>query len=375
MKILATSWHPGGVNAIVPVIKALIDVRGMDVVTIGYQFSRAIFEKNNISFKKISHYGLTNVSVKSMEALLQTERPDLVLTGTSTQSEENKDVIEQTITLAAKHLRIKSLAVLDFWANYAKRFSDKFTQENFKYLPDQIAIMDGIAREAMLKEGFDSKGLTITGNPFFDDLSAKAENFDEDQKRSLRETIGLNPECLIFYAGNAFGYEGIDVGFSDLDNIEIIAEAIRGLPLNDFDVVIKLHPRTPADDHMKIVLYIDKHPKMKLITDIDSQQIALASDLTVVAYSTIGIEMVYMGKPCISFQPGLKGDDQLIISERGFIPVGYTAEDCLRELEEAMFSEDHREAMLKQASGFKTDGKATERVMALIHKMLDVLKQ
>lgn len=372
MKILAVSWHPGGANAIVPVIKALIDAKGMDVVTVGHQFSRAIFEKNGISFKTISDYDLTDVSVKSMETLLQAERPDLVLTGTSTQDAKNMDVIEQTITLAAKHLRIKSLAVLDFWANYSERFSDMFTQEVFKFLPDQIAIMDSIAFEAMKKEGFDPEGLTITGNPFFDNLSAKAKNFDEDQKRSLREKIGLNPKCLIFYAGNVFKDKGITFGFSDLDNIKIIVEVITGLSLDKFSVVVKLHPRTPANDHKEIALYINNHPKIKLITDMDSQQIALASDIVVVAFSTIGIEMVYMGKPCISFQPGLKSGDQLIISKQGFIPVGYTAEDCLSELRKAMFSIEHRKKMLEQASGFRTDGKATKRVMKLIHKMLNV---
>ena len=45
-RIFITAWHPGGTNAIVPIIKALIQQSKIDVVTIGHESSETIFKKN-----------------------------------------------------------------------------------------------------------------------------------------------------------------------------------------------------------------------------------------------------------------------------------------------------------------------------------------
>jgi len=77
-KIIATSWHPSGANAILPVIKSLNKEKKVDVVTIGHISSKDIFE-NVKNYKTIKDYGLSNVSINSMDQLLQEEMPDLVL--------------------------------------------------------------------------------------------------------------------------------------------------------------------------------------------------------------------------------------------------------------------------------------------------------
>ena len=61
-KIVATSWHPGGANAIVPVIKLLRAEEKIEVVVIGHEFSESIFQNNNVLYKKISDYALTDIS-------------------------------------------------------------------------------------------------------------------------------------------------------------------------------------------------------------------------------------------------------------------------------------------------------------------------
>src|SRR3972149_3058826 len=139
-KILAAAWHPGGANALSPVIKRLHKEGKAGVVTIGHQYSEKIFQNNGIAYETIGFYGLNDVSVASMEQLLRKESPDLVLTGTAFQSEENKDVIEQTMTLAARNKGIRKLTVMDFWPNDSKEFSDVYSPDGkFKFLPDKIA--------------------------------------------------------------------------------------------------------------------------------------------------------------------------------------------------------------------------------------------
>jgi len=139
-------------------------------------------------------------------------------------------------------------------------------------------------------------------------------------------------------------------------------------------MVVKLHPRVPGEDLVEISQYIDdsSEGRIKLLANIDPLDLILASDLTLTPFSTLGIKAVYMRKPCISLQPGLKAKDRFVISKKGFIPVGYTTNDCEKELRKAILDNEYRqEELLQRAAGFKTDGKATERVAELIYKMLN----
>lgn len=375
-KILATSWHPGGANAIVPVIKNFISQGKAAVVTVGYQFSEDIFRNRGIGYWPLSAYGLKDASASSMIRLLEIVSPDLILTGTSMQDEANHNVIEQTITLVAKKLGIKSLAVLDAWGNYSARFSDVFSPgkcERFKFLPDKIAVMDEIAKDAMLQEGFPEDLLTITGNPHFDDLAEKARNFFESRKKEIKKKIGMGSELMILFAGNMFKKDKTIFGFWDLDNISLMNAALQ---LADgksaAGAVVSFHPRATEEDKEEIRRYIEKYGNEKIRTaeDIDIQDLVLASDLILAANSMVAVEAAYMRKPCISMQPCLKGKDTLILSKMKLIPVCYTRMGCIEEVRKAIFNEGYRNMILESAAGFKTDGEATERVARVAYEML-----
>lgn len=368
MKVLATAWHGGGVNAIAPVIKELIRRRHEVTVIAHEDISINIFGKNDISHE----IWLSDVSVASMKKLVSERKPNLVLTGTVDRAGGilKGDVIDQTVTIAAKHCKIKTLAILDSYVNCVERFSDSETGETFSFLPDKIAITDEITFQIMKKEGFDSPLLEITGNPFFDNLSIKAGNFTEDQKQSIRKQIGLGDvDFLIFCAGNVFKNEAKATGYWDLDIVKIIIDAMSLISEVNVGTVIKLHPRISEKDRMAISPYLGD--KMKSVRDFDSQYLSLASDLTVTSFSTVGIEAVHMNKPCLSLQLGLKlKEDPFLVSANGIIPVGYDQESCLVQLRKMITEPNYRKVWARKALLFKNDGKATERIVDLIHKML-----
>jgi len=376
-KVLATSWHPGGINAIIPVIKKLQQDQALEVIAIGHQYSESVLYNNKVKYRKVSDYGLFDVSLNSMGALLERESPDLILTGTSTQDEKNRQVIEQNITVAGRQRNIPTVAVLDFWANYSLRFNDIYSGENFRFLPDKIAIMDQYAERAMLAEGFDKSRLVITGNPYFDDLEGKVRNFTEQEKSDIRLRIGLNADVLLFYAANAWEKEASKLGYWDLDNINIVNEFIAGLPKEErekYGMVVKLHPRVPQEDleRIKKAIEEDSEKRIVLVSEIHPQNLILSTDLTLTPFSTLGIEAVLMRKPCISMQPNLKGNDYLsFLTNNQVIPVGYTTKDCMSLVRRAFVDKDFREKeLIDQSSNFKTDGKATERVINLIYQLL-----
>ena len=371
-KVLAASWHPGGINAIIPVIKQIEADKKVSLTLIVQEYSEAILQQATIHYKTISDYSLENVSKESMHKLLEKENPDLVLTGTSAQDEKTQDVLEQTTVLAARERDITTISVLDFWGNYSLRFNDIYTDEKFKFLPDKIAIMDVYAEKAMLEEGFDREKLAITGNPHFDNLEKKAKNFTDENKNELRAKIELTTNFLIFYAANSWKKYRQEYGFWDLDNVKMIDEVFQELSEHSVGLVIKLHPRVPEEDLTEIGGYIQEKNNIKLITGVDAPSLVLATDLTLTPNSTVGIEAVYMSKPCISIQPGLITEDFLaVLTKNGLIPVGYTKEDCKSLVKKAILDDDYREKQLiEQASSFRTDGKATERVTNLVYEML-----
>lgn len=375
LKILATSWHPGGINPIIPVIKKIRQNSLADLVVVGHEFSEKILKDAGIDYNTIQNYFLPDVSVNSMRRLLHQTNPNLILTGTSAQN-GTQDVIEQTITLAAKEKQIPSISVLDVWMSYYQRFSDIYTNEKFKFLPTKIAIMDKYAEAEMLKEGFPNDKLVITGNPHFDGLEEKANSFTNEQKEKILAEIGLNKEIFIFYAANVWEQYKQEYGFWDLENIQLINNSINNLPTDykqTTGLIVKLHPRTPPQDLEKINEYIKEQEGTRLVTGIHPHDLILASDLTLTPNSTVGFEAVYMHRPCISIQPGLKTKDYLeILTQNNLIPVGYTAKDCVNLIQRAVTNGNYRKDLVNQASSFRTDGKATQRVTNLVYEMLGI---
>ena len=108
---------------------------------------------------------------------------------------------------------------------------------------------------------------------------------------------------------------------------------------------------------------------MKVVDDIDSLALSLVADLTIIESSNTGIEAVYMRRPVISLQPGLKVKDNLVISRLGIVPVGYEDEDCRRLLRDAV-NPDYRDVLLKQSASFTNEEKATDNVVKLAYSLL-----
>lgn len=380
-KVLATSWHPGGANAIVPVIKKLRQENQVDVEVVGHGFSKAVFDSQGIKYHEVRDFGLIDVSPASMEGILKTTDSNFVLTGTSLQGDNEPEVIEQSTILAAKKLGIPSLAVLDFWANYTPRFSDEhFMKEDvmgkFRFLPDKVAVMDKYAESAMLEEGFDPGVIAITGNPHFDNLPAKAQAFNRLDRDRIISSTELSPNSTLgFYAGNVWREDEKVYGFWDLHNIDIAANVLNGLEAKTkAGLIVKLHPRMAQEDVNEIDDYIacNGEGKIKRVMGIDSQDLILATDFTMTPCSTVGVEAIYLNKPSMSVQPGLETTDHLgFVTKTKVIPAGYTDLACAELMGRAFEDSDFRNFMVKQASGFRTDGKATRRVTDLVYSMMN----
>ena len=375
-KILATSWHPGGVNAIMPVIKRLRDEGAYDVVVIGHGYSESMFGAAGVEYRAIRDYGIEDAALGSMDRLLQAESPDLVLTGTSTQSNDQRHVIEQTATLAGKARGRKTLAVLDFWGNYWQRFSDAYDPDGrFKYLPDKVAIMDEIARKAMLEEGFTPEVLVVTGNPHFDDLALLAKGYDAEKRRTARQAAGASEgERVVMYATDVTSdLERLGWGFTDLDCMRMLCRGILAAESDGYCVylAVKKHPRETEQNMSALLECAASHGVRASQTGYDTKQLALASDLVVAPASTVLVEATLMGRDALSIQPGRAGSDDFILNQLDIIPHAYDAETAAKLVSDAIAGRGQSEYYRQRRGLVSVDGHATDRIVALVHKMLE----
>lgn len=88
--------------------------------------------------------------------LLKSGKIDLLLTGTSWGSD-----FEQSVTAAARKVRVRSAAVLDHWVNYPQRFKGE------RFLPDHILACDPFAVK-LAKKTWKKPQVAAVENVFFD---------------------------------------------------------------------------------------------------------------------------------------------------------------------------------------------------------------
>lgn len=375
-RIIATSWHPGGANAILPVIRRLNQEGRADIVTIGHQYSEKIFGKGGIEYKTLGSYNLNDVSVDSMFSLLEKESPNIVFTGTSIQDDKNRDTIEHTLTLAAKGRGIKSLSVLDLWdINCTKRFRDIYSESReLKFLPDKIAILDKLCEESMLKQGFPKEKLVITGNPYFDELIKLKEQFGEEDVHRVKSELGIDLDSyLLFYGASPIEHHyGNEFGYTEKTVLRELLDAVKKLEgRKKISVIVGVHLRANKQDLEQIA----EEYKLPVIVSqsYPPRTAILASDAVVSSTSTALVESTYLGKPSISLQPGLKKDDLLITNKLGVTLPVYKHGEIGGVLEKLVFDKNYAAELSERGKtkGFGIDGKATERVTDLVYKMLE----
>lgn len=373
--ILIAASHTGAANSLAPVIKRLRREGRINTLVVAHGSAVKVFNDNSVAFTDI---GEQSISLEYASLVLRTAESDLALVGTSAKEERGREIIEHSLTAVAKADGIKSLAVVDFWGSYGPnsivRFGDRFTGEAFKFVPDKIAVLDEFCRREYIDEGFDANMLVITGNPYFDTFAKKAENFTASDRERIRREIGLPGDgLLLLLAGSVFMQEKERFGFWDLDIASIIIDALEDARSAGINVclAIKLHPAMPADQKKVIEGIFFRTDNVVLEQSVGTQDLILAADATIVSVSTVGAEAVLMGKPCVSLQPGLKIKDNFFLSKHGVVPACYTHEDCRLLLKRLIADREYRENILPaKAAGFRTDGRATERVVNLICSML-----
>lgn len=394
LKVLGVTSQPAAARDLGRVMSRLIADGRVSVVPVAYGVSTGIFKSYGLDSKILADYGLTNVYVDSMSRLLETENPDLVILGTAMQNRANRDVIEQTMTVAAGKRGIERLAILDGWLNYTRRFSNidvdtpnLTIKEKFCFLPDKIAIMDRYAHQDMIKEGFAEELMQETGRPHYDSLIELKQQLTPEALLKTREELGIEPSSYyIFWANQPIELDRreAELGYNERTALREVLDAVASSQNKEkATVLVKLHGREIKDDpdyskklkeNLTKAYYCDKI-KINIDSKYDMQRAMAAADLVISATSLSIIDALHLDRLAFSVQPGLKKDDELITDRLGITQHFYRPGELAPVMDGLLSDKNFGERLLavqrELGKDFvRSDGKSTERVLELVYRMI-----
>jgi hypothetical protein len=371
--IVVVCGDPGGASAVGKVIQLLESDNRVSLKPVAYNEAATVWDELRIPYEKIPN----DFTQESTLTLLKKTDVKLLFTGTSVNSID----LEKQFIAAARQLGLPSLSLVDFWTNYAWRFSDD--AGNLVYLPDKIAIMDEYACQEMIREGFDPSGLEITGQPVFDDLADWRAQFSTQRRDEIRTQLGVQAgELLVLFTSqpltSLYGSDAFQTKYLGFDEWSVLGELIKALEdikvetNANIHLVIRPHPRESVKLFMDYKS--DSYPITVVETGSGRSQV-MAADLVVGMNTELLIEACYLGCITLSLQPGLRHPDRLPTNRLGFSRAVYDHEGIKPALRELLLDEAARSRMLENVSKFKLTAKSTGKVVSLIYRMVELRQE
>lgn len=364
--IFVVGGDPGGANALIPVIEALFHDSSFEVHTYAYNEACTLWKHRGLKFSALPD----KFPDENIQEILQYNKPDLLLLSTSYNSKN----FEKHFIKIAQEKKIPSISILDFWSFYSMRYNDH--KGNLAYLPDVIAVMDEIAKDEMIKEGFDPVILKITGQPAYDDLINWKQEFNQKIKIRIRNNLGIHEEdIVVLFASEPDVDNGIgDPFYPGYKKSEIIQELIKtlidinnNLKLNII-LLIRPHPRENIRDYNQYAGF-----PLRIIVSAEDQprNIVMSVDLVAGMTTNLLVEACYLGCIVVSLQPNLCLIDPVITNRLGYSVGVFNTKDFNSVIQKLLFDSKIRDEMKSRLETIHTDGKAVERIMNIIYSIIE----
>lgn len=365
-RILSICGDPGGASALAPVLQAIRATREWELESLAYATGTDVLARSGLPFERLTGGLPANALRERWDSL----RPDVLLCASSV----NTDNYELRFIRLAKEHGIPSLGVLDYWSNYAKRFSAAAPLDT---LPNRIAVMDNHAVEEMVADGFPRSILSVTGQPAFDGLVEKRRLFTEERRSTIRDSFGVKPgEWFVTFLsqplaklarvpGAAFrdpGYDELSVLPRVIEDLECAARTAGRSGV----LAVKRHPREDVSALPADAEFI----RCRHANDVNVYELMMAADL-IVGMSTVAlVEACYLGCLVVSVQPDNNPPDVVASNRLGVSRAVYEWDGILPALSGMLFDDAERDRYRQRLAGFAVDGFAAHRVVAEIEKML-----
>lgn len=301
MTILASAQDPGGAQAIIPILKELI-ARGNTVRAIVSGPAEKLFAEHDILLEKGS-----DVLEKGLGEMVSAYAPAVYLAGTSGAYDS---IDKQILRVLPKDTR--SIYVVDFWNNYALRFSRE--GKDLAHLPNTICAIDEGMKQGMIEEGIPSERIVVTGNPYFEHFTEGITNDHESFGR------------LLFISQPVSGLSGFE-DYNELLVLERVQEVLSHLP-EEYSLVIRKHPQESAE---KFTSYLSNRVS---VSEIDRVEEDLSLSRTVIGlFSPVLLQAGFAHKNAISYQWGLHKNTFFPLRADNLLAVVDSNIDLLNEIQ------------------------------------------
>lgn len=350
--IVVCAGDPGGAKSLIPVIKEFINL-GINFELVGYYHAVKIWRD---CLFDVSEVDSSENLIKKLDCF-KIFRTTCLLLGTSV----NDLNLECDAINWAINNQIPSLSVVDYWSNYRARF---VSASGIFYLPSAIAIMDDLAKQKMLKEGFPDDLLHISGVLSLDNVLKSRIGL---QKRSLiRAFLSMSPS-LDFKYDYVFVFVSQPISaFYSQESLKMRAPPFdESLVLNDLifvldkffeakklraKVLVRLHPRESSIPKFKSVASVDVFLADDIFcgNKLSSYDYVQAADVVFGMNSMLLLESCYLGATVVSYQPFLsKNLDVLPSNLNGLSFAVYDFESLDFYVQEAIRCASNKDAVQK----------------------------
>lgn len=336
---------------------------------------KGLFKYNNIVFdyleKRLEHYftivfGIMVENIEMAKRLIEEEKPDVIIL----LNEYGR--FERALIIAAKLNKVPVLAIQHgvihpSHKGYMYKNGEISSQGNVRSpycpIPDITAVYGTYHKDLLINQStYQKNSVIVTGQPRYDILHFANDIYD---KNSIFNHFNIDPnKKLIVWITQTHGLSLNE----NIKNISALYSATK--PLQNVQLLIKLHP----GEDQKAPLYRKNTTVQPMIVDgkADTYALLYACDLMITRHSTTAMEAVILNKPVIILNLG--GEPDPVDYVREGVAIGVYNENNLKKTIVELLEDDstlsNRRKDYIEKYLFKIDGKATERVVDLIEKII-----
>ena len=287
------SMDPGGTNAIIPIAKKIIEEDDVQTFNFAVSFAIPLWKQSGLEFTPLPN----SISKEDIHQLLKKINPDFLFTGTSEDTS-----MEGNFWLSAKQQNIFSYSIIDHWTRYKERYIVDGT-----FSPtDMIFTIDEDSEKEMLSLGFEKEKIVVSGQPHFEKFYGFKSAFSRLQ--FCQDNRLSQKKIITFVSDNIAGSfptltPGKPVlGFDERTILSELINEFERIPdlKNEFQLIIKLHPKEPEDNFSKLLGQTTM--SYRIIKGGDNMDIIFHSDFVIGMFSMLLFEAYLMNKPVLSLQ-------------------------------------------------------------------------
>jgi hypothetical protein len=306
--------------------------------------------------------------ISMAEVMLERVRPVVVVI------EDEYSVFERALVVAAKRKHIPCVAIQhgvihELHKGYIYQAGeiapDLSVKAPFVPTADVTAVYGRYHKELLTQAGgYPESAVVVTGQPRYDRMidldprSVRSELIERWHLDPSKKIVLWTTQCHgISDSENELNFQAVFECMSLIENVQLI---------------IKQHPGEPRRYYTMIQEHLRKHSIDACIIakDADTLGLLAASDLVLLLHSTVGLEAVALQKPLIVMNLGGQPDIVNYVQE-GVACGVYKPEDLKPTIKQLLRDDSclakHREEFIRKYL-YKVDGKAAERVVALIEE-------